>query len=96
MSWAVKVMTITNKSNGGKPIQCPSIACPEGLQLKANRKNEDSVFIAPNQGSFSGTDESFPLDAFDSILMPVRNANEIWIRTDSDKEVKVHLLAVSK
>lgn len=93
MSFEVKCIKLT-KSKG--IVQLPTMLATEGIQLKANRNNEDSIYIAPNQGSFSGYDESFPLDAIDSILMLVRNANEIWARTDSEKEVRLHILAASR
>lgn len=95
MAWSTKTIKINKNSNNGNPIQLPSATSNKGIQVKANKDNGDSIYIAPNLASFADGD-SFPLDATDTILMDVANMSEIWVKTDSVNDVRLHLLPMNK
>lgn len=89
MSWDTKRISIKAEDN---IKQLPNMPCKDGVQLKANSKNSDGIYLAKNEASFNGDDTSYPMDASDTLFLPVKNLSEICIKTDAIEEQWLHMV----
>lgn len=104
-SWLVQVTdqvassggdTQSNRDVDTSAEQGPSIAASFGVTVRADPDNTGTVYVGLDSGITAGTTDAtdgFPLQAGQSITLPVANANQIWVIGGAANQI-VYYLAV--
>lgn len=84
----------TTSASTATQLTATSVPC-QGMLVKASKNNTDTMWVGISTVTAGGTDatDGYPLEPGESVGVPCRNANTIYIRRNGSVDVTAHWVA---